>query len=147
VQAGLRDLRELAQGIHPSVLTDHGLRPAIKVLATRAPIIVEVGDVPDERLPASVETTAYFVIAEALTNVAKHAHCEVATVAVRQSGDSVVVEVRDDGVGGADPSVGSGLLGLADRVGALGGTFDVDSPPGRGTTVAAKLAVSGYKRR
>jgi signal transduction histidine kinase len=141
VQAGLRDLRELAQGIHPSVLTDRGLRPAIEVLATRSPILVEIGEVPEERLPASVETTAYFVVAEALTNVAKHAHCEVAAVSVRQVGEAVIVEVRDDGVGGADAAVGSGLRGLRDRVGALGGTLDIDSPPGRGTVVAAKLSL------
>src|SRR4051794_18194678 len=142
VQAGLRDLRELAAGIHPSVLTHRGLRAALEVLATRSAVVVELDEVPEERLPSAVETTAYFVVAEALTNASKHAHCDFAEVSVRVNGDAVVVEVRDDGIGGADASAGSGLRGLADRVGALGGTFDVESPPGGGTTVAAKLALS-----
>ena len=142
VEAGLRDLRELAAGIHPSVLTDRGLPAAIEALATRSPIAVRLGPLAPERLPASVETTAYFLVAEALTNVAKHAHSDLASVSVRLDGDWALVEVRDDGVGGADPEAGSGLRGLADRVGALGGTLDIHSPPGAGTTITARLALA-----
>jgi signal transduction histidine kinase len=142
VQAGLRDLRELAAGIHPGVLTDRGLRAALEGLAARSPLVVELGPVVGERLPAPIETTAYFVVAEALTNAAKHARCDRAEVRVRREGDWAVVEVRDDGVGGAAASAGSGLRGLADRVSALGGHLEIDSPPGRGTTLEARLAVA-----
>ena len=141
VQAGLRDLRELAAGIHPSVLTDRGLRAALDALATRSPVPVELGPVPPERLPASIETTAYFVVAEALTNAAKHARCQHTQVAVRLEGEWAVVEVRDDGVGGADASAGSGLRGLADRVSALGGNLEIHSPVGEGTAIRARLAL------
>jgi len=103
---------------------------------------VELGPVPPERLPAAVETTAYFVVAEALTNAAKHARCERAQVGVRLENGAVIVEVRDDGVGGADTSSGSGLRGLADRVGALGGELDVESRPGSGTAVIARIALA-----
>jgi signal transduction histidine kinase len=142
VQAGLRDLRELAAGIHPSILTHRGLRAALEGLAARSPLVVELGPVVEERLPASVETTAYFVIAEALTNAAKHAQCERAEVRVRREGDWAVVEVRDHGVGGAVATAGSGLRGLADRVSALGGHLEIDSPPGKGTALVARLALA-----
>jgi signal transduction histidine kinase len=142
VDAGLRGLRELAAGIHPGVLTDRGLAAALEALATRSPLVVELGPVPEERLPASIETTAYFVVAEALTNAAKHARCDRAEVEVRREGDWAVVEVRDHGVGGAVESAGSGLRGLADRVSALGGVLEIDSPPGKGTAVTARLAVA-----
>jgi signal transduction histidine kinase len=141
VQAGLRDLRELATGIHPSVLTDRGLRAALEALATRSPLIVEIGEVPAGRLAPSVETTAYFVVAEALTNAAKHARCDCVEVSVRLDGEWVIVTVRDDGAGGANPSRGSGLRGLDDRVSALGGELVVDSPPGAGTAIVARLAL------
>jgi signal transduction histidine kinase len=142
LQAGLRDLRELAAGIHPSVLSDHGLGAALEALADRSAIPVELGSLPPERLPAAVETTAYFVVAEALTNAAKHARCGHAEVDVRMEDGWAVVEVRDDGVGGAEPSGGSGLRGLADRVSALGGELQVDSPVGVGTTIRARMSVS-----
>jgi signal transduction histidine kinase len=142
VQAGLRDLRQLAAGIHPSVLTDRGLGAALEALATRSPVPVEVGAVPAERLPASVETTAYFVVAEGLTNAAKHARCERAEVEVRLEDDWAVVRIRDDGVGGADAATGSGLRGLADRVSALGGELEVSSPAGEGTELSARLALA-----
>jgi signal transduction histidine kinase len=100
---------------------------------------VELGTVPEERLPAGVESTAYFVVAEALTNASRYARATHAEVEVRRVNGSVTVEVRDDGVGGADPAAGSGLRGLADRVSALDGRLDVDSPPGGGTTVRAVL--------
>jgi signal transduction histidine kinase len=104
---------------------------------------VRVVEVPGERLPAPVEAAAYFVIAEALTNVAKYAEANEATVAVRRRNGHAVVEVRDDGVGGADPARGSGLHGLADRVGALDGTLRIDSPVGAGTLVRAEIPLSG----
>ena len=128
VQAGLRDLRALAAGIHPSVLTDRGLAAALEVLAARSAVPVEIGSLPAGRLPAAVETTVYFVVAEALTNASKHAHCDSAEVSVRVTADSAVVEIRDDGIGRADPSGGTGLRGLADHVGALGGRLEVASP-------------------
>ena len=133
------ELRELARGIHPAVLTERGLSPAIAALAARAPVPVEVLDTPGERLPAALETTAYFTVAEALTNVAKYAEASYATVRVACEDGSLVVEVRDDGVGGADVGGGSGLSGLADRVAACEGALEVESPPGEGTVVRAVL--------
>jgi PAS domain S-box-containing protein len=137
------ELRELARGIHPSVLTERGLAAAIAALATRAPFPVEVVDPPPVRLPAAIEATAYFTVAEALTNVAKYAQATHATVRVTRDGDAIVVEVRDDGVGGARVGRGSGLSGLEDRVGATDGTLSVESPPGRGTRVRAVLPLNG----
>jgi PAS domain S-box-containing protein len=137
----LEELRELARGLHPAVLTDHGLRAAIEAVADRAPVPVAV-DVPlDERLPETVEAAAYFVVCEALTNVAKYAHASEARVHVGHDDGTAQVEVVDDGVGGADASGGSGLRGLADRVEALGGRLMVTSPLGEGTTVRAQLPV------
>ncbi|MEA2288578.1 MAG: hypothetical protein QOD55_575 [Solirubrobacteraceae bacterium] len=133
------ELRELARGIHPAVLTDRGLAPAIAALAARAPFPVEVVDLPADRLPAEIETTAYFTVAEALTNVAKYARATHATVRVACEGDDAVVEVVDDGVGGASAADGSGLTGLADRIGACDGSLSVASPPGEGTRVRAVL--------
>ena len=144
VQAGLRDLRELAAGIHPSVLTDRGLGAALEALAVRSAVPVEIRSLPPDRLPAAVETTAYFVVAEALTNASKHGHCLGAEVGVRLAADSAIVEVRDDGVGGADPSGGTGLRGLADRLGALGGRLEVASPPGIGTAITARIPLSAH---
>jgi PAS domain S-box-containing protein len=135
----LQELRELARGLHPAVLTDHGLRAAVEMLADRAPFPVEIEETPEERLPEPVEAAAYFLIAEALTNVAKYAHASGARIAVAASDANVVVEVTDDGVGGADPATGSGLRGLADRVEALGGSLEVDSPDGAGTTLRAEI--------
>ena len=136
------ELRELARGIHPAVLTDRGLAPAIASLAARAPVPVEVLDLPADRLDISLETTAYFTVAEALTNVAKYAGATHATVRVGCENGSMVVEVRDDGVGGADAAGGSGLRGLADRVGACDGSLVVTSPPGEGTLVRAMLPLA-----
>ena len=128
----LDELRELARGLHPAVLSDHGLRTAVHALATRAPLPVEIEDVPDGRLPEPVEAGAYYLIAEALTNVTKYAEASVVRVRVEATDGSLVVEVADDGVGGADPAGGSGLRGLADRVEALGGSLEVVSPAGAG---------------
>ena len=139
LKTSLDELRELARGIHPAVLTDRGLDAALRALAVRAPVPVDVEDgVPDD-LPAPVATAVYFVVAEALTNVAKYAEAERATVTVARTGAVVRAEVADDGVGGATPGGGSGLRGLADRVAALDGRLDVDSPPGGGTRVRAEI--------
>jgi signal transduction histidine kinase len=137
--AGLKELRELARGIHPAILTDQGLDAALRGLAARTPVPVTVLALPEERLPAAVETAAYFVIAEALTNVARYAGATAATVSVARANGHAVIEVRDDGVGGADPSAGSGLRGLSERVAALDGELELDSPEGAGTTVRARL--------
>ena len=137
--AGLSELRELARGIHPAVLTERGLDPALDALAARAPLPVTISAPLAERLPPAVEAAAYFVVLEALTNVAKYASATAAEVTVQQVDGHVVVDVTDDGVGGADPSAGSGLSGLADRVAALGGRLEVQSPPGGGTVVRAEL--------
>jgi len=133
------ELRELARGIHPAVLTERGLSPAIAALAARAPVPVEVLDVPADRLAEALETTAYFTVAEALTNVAKYAGATGATVRVACEDGALVVEVQDDGVGGADAGGGSGLSGLADRVASCDGSLEVQSPPGEGTLVRAVL--------
>ncbi len=133
------ELREFARGIHPAVLSDKGLDAAIAGLASRAPIPVEVSGTPEARLPTPVESTAYFVVAEALTNVARYSRAEGASVRVEQVNGAVEIEIADDGVGGADPTAGSGLSGLADRVSALGGEFRVDSPAGAGTKILVRV--------
>jgi signal transduction histidine kinase len=138
LQASLDELRELARGIHPAILTDHGLGPAVRALADRAPVPVDVS-VAELELPPTVETAVYFAVAEALTNVAKYAGASSAAVTVSRAASAVVVEVTDDGVGGADPAAGSGLRGLADRVGALDGRISVESPPGAGTRLRAEI--------
>ena len=135
----LEELRELARGLHPAVLTDRGLRAAVEMLAGRVPVPVEIADIADERLPEPVEAAAYYLIAEALTNVAKYAQASTVRVEVAAGEASVVVEVTDDGVGGADAAAGSGLRGLADRVEALGGSLEVVSPAGAGTTLRAQI--------
>jgi signal transduction histidine kinase len=136
----LAELRELARGIHPAILSDRGLEPALDALAARAPLPVHCDVALAGRPPGPVEAAAYFVVAEALTNVAKYAGAAAANVrAFQDDGDVVVVEVADDGIGGADPGRGSGLRGLGDRVGALDGTLTVESPPGGGTIVRARI--------
>jgi PAS domain S-box-containing protein len=138
----LAELRELARGLHPAILTDRGLRPAIEMLAGRSPVPVEIAEVPGQRLPAPVEAAAYYLIAEALTNVAKYAHASAVRVTVTATAALVVVEVADDGAGGADPDGGTGLRGLADRVEALGGSLAVSSPPGAGTALRAEIPLA-----
>jgi signal transduction histidine kinase len=136
----LSELRELARGIHPAVLTDQGLEPALQALASRAPVPVTVAAEPgDGRLPGPVESAAYFVVSEALANVAKYARATEAAVAVRRENGVVTVDVTDDGIGGADVTRGSGLRGLADRVAALDGTLAVESPAGAGTHLHAEI--------
>jgi signal transduction histidine kinase len=139
LEVALSELRELARGIHPAVLSERGLDAALQTLANRAPVPVELTETPNDRLPKNLEAAAYFVVAEAITNVAKYAHATHATVSIQRNNGSVVVEVSDDGVGGADPARGTGLRGLADRVAALNGRLDVRSENGRGTTVRATL--------
>jgi signal transduction histidine kinase len=138
LSGALDELRELARGIYPVLLTDAGLGPALASLADRCPLPTRLGPVPDRRWAGPVEQTGYFVASEALVNAVKHAHAAGVTIDVRTDGRELCVEVRDDGVGGADPG-GSGLRGLADRVAALGGVLLVDSPPGGGTRLGARL--------
>jgi PAS domain S-box-containing protein len=138
-RTAIEELRDLAAGIHPSVLTNRGLRAAIESLTAHAPVPTAF-TVPGDRFPPAVEAAAYFVVSEALANVAKHARATTASVAVSVVGDALVVEVTDDGRGGAALGAGgSGLRGLEDRVGALGGTLTVTSPAGEGTRVRAHL--------
>jgi signal transduction histidine kinase len=138
-QAAVKELRELARGIHPALLSERGLGVALEALAARAPVPVEISGVPSDPICAPVESAAYFVTAEALTNVAKYACANGAWVDLALADDHLRVEVRDDGVGGADPSTGTGLRGLRDRVDALDGRFEIDSPPGGGTTITVEL--------
>jgi len=138
----LSELRELARGIHPAVLTDRGLKPAVDALVTRAPVPMEVADIPEVRLPEPVEAAAYYLIAEAVTNVAKYAQATHVAVSVRRDDGRLVVQITDDGIGGADPSGGSGLRGLADRVEALHGRLRIDSPRGRGTHLRAEIPIA-----
>jgi signal transduction histidine kinase len=139
VRASLEELRELARGIHPPVLSERGLEPALRVLAARTPFPVQFVGGLRGRLPEAVETAAYFVVSEALTNVAKYARAEHATVRVEREDGRLVLEVSDDGVGGATPASGSGLRGLADRVAALDGELEIASPPGAGTRLRVRL--------
>jgi PAS domain S-box-containing protein len=139
VEQALDELRELARGLHPAVLTDRGLGAALEALATCATVPVEVVGAPGDRLPERVEAAAYFVVSEALANVAKYACANAVRVEVERADGHLVVTVSDDGVGGADAAGGTGLRGLADRVEALGGRLDVSSPPGAGTTLRARV--------
>jgi len=132
------ELRQLARGIHPAILAQSGLRMAIQDIAERLPFLVDL-DITTERFPAAIETTAYFVVCEALTNVLKHAAAEHAIVSVYRHGERIAVEVTDDGRGGALPGTGTGLTGLTDRVRALGGELTVHSPRALGTAVHAEL--------
>jgi signal transduction histidine kinase len=141
-EAAVGELRDLASGIHPAVLAQRGLDAAIESLASRAPLPVEFETALGGRLPSAVETAAYFVVAEALTNVAKYAGASHARVVVHRAGGELVVEVRDDGAGGATLDAGSGLRGLADRVGALDGTLELESEPGAGTLVRARIPLA-----
>ncbi len=136
----LGELRELARGIHPAVLVQAGLGAALAALAQRSPIPV-VLDVPELRFPPAVESTAYYVAAEALTNAARHARATLVTISVRTTGDTLGMRVLDDGVGGADPRQGSGLAGLADRVAAMSGSLQVQAGPEGGTLVEVSLPI------
>ena len=139
VRGAIDELRELARGFHPAVLTEGGLRPALESLAERSTVPVDLDAELGRRLPPAIEATAYFVVAEALTNTAKYASARQATVRVREADDRLRLEIHDDGRGGADMDGGSGLRGLEDRVAALGGTLLVASPPGGGTRITVDL--------
>jgi PAS domain S-box-containing protein len=138
LEMGLEELREIARGLHPAILGDRGLRRALEALAARIPIGMTI-EAPDDRLPQDLEATAYYIVSEAMTNVAKHAQAEHAQVTVRREGAVLRCTVSDDGRGGADPTGGTGILGLRDRAEAAGGTLSVVSPQGRGTVVSATL--------
>jgi PAS domain S-box-containing protein len=137
--SGIAELRRLASGLHPAILSDRGLGPAVEALASRLPLPVDVLDTPAERLPAPVEASVYFFVCEALTNTVKHAQAGLATVRIAAENGGLVVEVGDDGVGGAGSAGGSGLRGLGDRVGALDGALELHSPPGQGTLLRARI--------
>jgi len=137
--ASLTELRELARGLHPAVLSDHGLPAALDSLAARAPMPVQLTVAAERALPAPVEIAAYYLVSEALTNVAKYADATTATVTVSPEREHLVVEIADDGVGGADPARGTGLRGLQDRVHALGGHLHISSPPAGGTRLRADI--------
>jgi GAF domain-containing protein len=143
---GLKDvsdeLREVARGIHPTILTEAGLGPALRALARRSDVAADVDVQVDERLPAAVEAAAYYIASEALTNVAKHAHASVVYLSASCEDAVLTVEVRDDGIGGVDATRGSGILGLTDRAEALGGTISITSPPHAGTTLSVRLPVT-----
>jgi signal transduction histidine kinase len=135
----VEDLREIARGIHPAILSEGGLGPALRTLARRAAIAVELEVAVIGRLPEPIEVAAYYVVSEALTNATKHAHASVVWVAVGERDDRLHLSIRDDGAGGADPARGSGLIGLRDRAEALGGSIQVSSPPGQGTLILVQL--------
>ena len=138
---GLRELRDLARGIHPSVLTERRLDAALTALAQRAPLPVDLHVAVPERLDPTIAVAAYFLVSEALTNVAKHARADRVSVDVTATDGTLEVTIADDGAGGADDGEGSGLRGLVDRVTAVGGRMDVTSPPGQGTRLSARLPV------
>jgi signal transduction histidine kinase len=133
------DLQEISRGIHPAILSRGGLGPALKTLARRSAVPVQLDVGVDRRLPDSVEVAAYYVVAEALTNAAKHAQASEMTVRVEADGATLHLLIRDDGLGGADTAKGSGLTGLVDRVEALGGQMTITSQPGSGTSLAVKI--------
>ena len=134
-KAALKEIRDLVRGIHPVILEDRGLDAALSAVVARSPVPVTLTVEVAQRPPAAVESTAYFVVTEALTNVARHAQATRAAVHIVRAGDRLVVEVSDDGVGGADPEAGTGLRGLRDRVTALGGTMHLVSPRGGPTSL------------
>jgi signal transduction histidine kinase len=137
--ASLQELRDLARGIHPAILSDRGLPAALEALTARAPLPVELLVERGGRAPEPVEMAAYYLVSEALTNILRHADATGAGVSVARRGRQLVVEVADDGAGGADPVTGSGLRGLTDRIEALGGQLQLSSPPGAGTTLRAEI--------
>jgi signal transduction histidine kinase len=139
LQSAIDELRELARGIHPALLTERGLGPALEVLAEHTHLPVEVTTDISGRLPSTVEAVVYYVAAEGLTNVAKYAHATAATLRLEANTNAIVLSVGDNGAGGADPNRGTGLRGLADRVEAIGGKLEVQSPPGQGTMLTASI--------
>jgi signal transduction histidine kinase len=143
LQDAIDELRELARGIHPAVLTDRGLGPALEVLADHSHLPVEIATHIPGRLPPTVEAVVYYVAAEGLTNIAKYAQASAATLRLEAHDNNVVLCVGDNGAGGADPGRGTGLRGLSDRVEALGGRLELRSPPGQGTVLTASIPYEG----
>ena len=143
----LDDLQEIARGIHPAILSKGGLAPALRALAHRSPIPVNLELAADTRLPEPIEVAAYFVASEALANAAKHSEASRIDVLLAERDGRLLLSVRDDGVGGADPTRGSGLVGLIDRVEALGGSISVDSRGGSGTQITTELPVEVESRQ
>jgi signal transduction histidine kinase len=137
----LEELREISRGIHPAILSEGGLVPALRGLADRSAVPVELDLRGARQLPEPVEVAAYYVVSEALSNAAKHANASVVHVELDAEGATLRLAIRDDGTGGADPEQGSGLVGLSDRIDALGGTLEVSSPPGAGTTMLIEVPV------
>ena len=137
------ELREISRGIHPAILSEGGLGPALRTLARRSAVPVQLDLHADRRLPERVEVAAYYVVSEALTNAAKHAHASVVNVELDTHDAVLQLTIRDDGAGGADPGQGSGLVGLGDRIEALGGTLQVTSPAGSGTTLLIEVPLEG----
>ena len=135
----VEDLREIARGIHPAILSEGGLGPALRTLARRAAIAVELEVPAMGRLPEPVEVAAYYVCSEALTNATRHARASVVSIALEERDGCLHLSIRDDGAGGADPARGSGLIGLRDRVEAMGGALEVSGPPGEGTLILVQL--------
>jgi signal transduction histidine kinase len=135
----MEDLREISRGIHPSILLEGGLAPALRALARRSTIAVELDLATDARLPGPIEIAAYFVASEALANATKHAQASRIELALATRNNNLLLSIRDDGIGGADPAHGSGLVGLTDRVEALGGSIEVRSSAGHGTQITAAL--------
>ena len=141
----LGELREISHGLHPAILSEGGLEPALRALRRRSPIPVELDLHPKRRLPGRVEVAAYYVVSEALTNAAKHARASVVNVELDTHDAILQLAIRDDGIGGADPDQGSGLIGLSDRIEALGGTLQVTSPAGNGTTLLIEVPLEGQQ--
>jgi signal transduction histidine kinase len=149
VADGLRgaaeELQEISRGIHPSVVSSHGLSPALKALARRSHVPVKLDLRVDRRLPDQLEVAGYYIVSEALTNAAKHAGAARVWVSVRIDEGQLCLSIRDDGVGGADPTRGSGLIGLKDRVEAIGGKISIESPPQEGTRIEVELPVGATR--
>lgn len=143
LESVLTELREISRGIHPAILAEAGLGPALRTLAHRCPLPVELELRYKGRLPEHVEVAAYYVVSEALTNTAKHAHASLVKIDVAEQGAILKLTIRDDGVGGADPSQGTGLVGLADRIEALGGRLEIVSPASSGTSLSIEIPVQG----
>jgi len=141
----LGELREISHGLHPAILSEGGLEPALRALRRRSAIPVELDLHPKRRLPGRVEVAAYYVVSEALTNAAKHARASVVNVELDTHDAILQLAIRDDGIGGADPRQGSGLVGLSDRIEALGGTLQVSSPAGNGTTLLIQVPLEGQQ--
>jgi signal transduction histidine kinase len=138
----LERLREITRGIHPAILSQGGLRPALRALARRSAIPVELEVRSDRRFSDAIERAVYYVVSEAITNAAKHAHAPLVSVELKSHDQAILVAIRDEGVGGADPRKGSGLLGLRDRVEALGGKIEITSPAGDGTSVRVTIPIA-----